>query len=125
MIAPGAIAAAYRASCLDELDALKPGNVHAFADGHRMAVADFVASAEISAPHLAEAGAPVGRRVLRAVEATIDQVGQNTNLGILLLCAPPRPRGRGRPSAPRRPRCSARRFRRRGCARRLCRYPPC
>ena len=88
MIAPGAIAAAYRASCLDELDALKPGNVHAFADGHRMAVADFVASAEISAPHLAEAGAPVGRRVLRAVEATIDQVGQNTNLGILLLCAP-------------------------------------
>ncbi|KQP74599.1 triphosphoribosyl-dephospho-CoA synthase [Methylobacterium sp. Leaf111] len=88
MIAPGTVAAAYRASCLDELDALKPGNVHAFADGHRMAVADFVTSAEVSAPALAEAGAPVGRRVLRAVEATMDRVGQNTNLGILLLCAP-------------------------------------
>ncbi|MCJ2035891.1 triphosphoribosyl-dephospho-CoA synthase [Methylobacterium sp. J-068] len=85
---PGWIAAAYRASCLDELDALKPGNVHAFADGHRMAVADFVASADISAPALAEAGASVGRRVLRAVEATMSGVGQNTNLGILLLCAP-------------------------------------
>lgn len=88
MIASGVIAAAYRASCLDELDALKPGNVHAFADGHRMAVTDFVASAEVSAPALAKAGAPVGQRVLRAVEATMDRVGQNTNLGILLLCAP-------------------------------------
>ena len=88
MIAPGAVAAAYRASCLDELDALKPGNVHAFADGHRMAVADFVTSAEVSASALAEAGAPVGRRVLRAVAATMDRVGQNTNLGIVLLCAP-------------------------------------
>lgn len=88
MIAPEAIAEAYRASCRDELDALKPGNVHAFADGHRMAVADFVTSAEVSAPHLAEAGAPVGRRILAAVEATMSTVGQNTNLGILLLCAP-------------------------------------
>jgi triphosphoribosyl-dephospho-CoA synthase len=87
-LAPETIAAAYRASCLDELDALKPGNVHAFADGHRMAVADFVASAEISALPLAEAGARVGRRVLRAVAATMEAVGQNTNLGILLLCAP-------------------------------------
>lgn len=84
----GTIAAAYRASCLDELDALKPGNVHAFADGHRMAVADFMASADISAPHLAQAGAPVGKRILGAVGATMDAVGQNTNLGILLLCAP-------------------------------------
>ncbi|MBX6323666.1 MAG: triphosphoribosyl-dephospho-CoA synthase, partial [Rhodospirillaceae bacterium] len=30
------IAAAYVAACLAELRALKPGNVHAFADGHRM-----------------------------------------------------------------------------------------
>ncbi|MFZ0838495.1 MAG: triphosphoribosyl-dephospho-CoA synthase, partial [Xanthobacteraceae bacterium] len=28
------IAAAFKAACLDELDAPKPGNVHAFADGH-------------------------------------------------------------------------------------------
>lgn len=86
--APEAIARAYRASCLAELDALKPGNVHAFADGHRMRVADFVASAQVSTPHLAQAGAPVGRRVLTAMDATLRAVGQNTNLGILLLCAP-------------------------------------
>ena len=61
-LSPAVIAAAYEASCLAELDALKPGNVHAFADGHRMAVADFAASARISAPHLAKAGAGLGAR---------------------------------------------------------------
>ncbi|WP_246685037.1 triphosphoribosyl-dephospho-CoA synthase [Methylobacterium sp. WL69] len=83
-----AIGAAYRASCLAELDALKPGNVHAFADGHRMATVDFVTSAEVSAPHLARTGARVGARVRAAMAATLAAVGQNTNLGILLLCAP-------------------------------------
>ncbi|WP_019903816.1 triphosphoribosyl-dephospho-CoA synthase [Methylobacterium sp. 77] len=87
-LSPDAIAEAYRASCLAELDALKPGNVHVFGDGHRMAVADFVTSAAVSAPHLAAPGARVGRRVLAAMEATLHAVGQNTNLGILLLCAP-------------------------------------
>ncbi|KQP58875.1 triphosphoribosyl-dephospho-CoA synthase [Methylobacterium sp. Leaf112] len=83
-----AIGEAYRASCLAELDALKPGNVHAFADGHRMATRDFVISAEVSAPHLARTGTRVGPRVRTAMEATLAAVGQNTNLGILLLCAP-------------------------------------
>jgi len=82
------IGAAYRASCLAELDALKPGNVHAYAAGHRMAVADFVTSAEVSTPHLARAGARVGERIRGGMAATLAAVGQNTNLGILLLCAP-------------------------------------
>ncbi len=85
---PERIADAYRASCLAELDALKPGNVHAFAPGHRMVLADFVTSADISTPYLAGAGARVGRRVREAMAATMKAVGQNTNLGILLLCAP-------------------------------------
>lgn len=85
---PGPIAALYAAACLAELDALKPGNVHAHADGHRMKVADFVTSAEVSGPALARAGAGVGARVRDGVGATMAAVGQNTNLGILLLCAP-------------------------------------
>lgn len=86
---PAAVVAdLYRAACLAELDALKPGNVHGYAPGHRMVVADFVTSADVSAPPLAEPGARVGRRVRGGVEATFAAVGQNTNLGILLLCAP-------------------------------------
>lgn len=79
---------AYLDACRAELRALKPGNVHDFAPGHRMAVADFEESARVSAPHLAAPGAPLGARVERAMSATMAAVGQNTNLGILLLCAP-------------------------------------
>ncbi|MDR7037266.1 triphosphoribosyl-dephospho-CoA synthase [Methylobacterium sp. BE186] len=87
-LAPGLIASLYRAACLAELDAIKPGNVHVHGAGHRMQVSDFVASAEVSAPHLAAPGAGVGARVAGAMDATMRAVGQNTNLGILLLCAP-------------------------------------
>lgn len=87
-LASGTIAALYREACLAELDALKPGNVHAHAAGHRMVVADFQVSAEVSAAPLARSGARVGTRIREGVEATMAAVGQNTNLGILLLCAP-------------------------------------
>ncbi len=82
------VAGAYVEACLAELDALKPGNVHRFAPGHGMEVADFVRSAEASAAPIAAKGARVGARVRAAVEATLSAVGQNTNLGIILLCAP-------------------------------------
>lgn len=82
------LAGLFVAACLAELRAPKPGNVHDFAPGHRMTVADFERSAEVSAPHIARRGAPVGDRVLGAVQATMDAVGCNTNLGILLLSAP-------------------------------------
>jgi triphosphoribosyl-dephospho-CoA synthase len=82
------IARLYCEACLAELAALKPGNVHVFAGGHGMTVADFEASANASAEPLARAGAPVGERVLAAVEATVERLGMNTNLGILLLTAP-------------------------------------
>ncbi|KAF1857810.1 hypothetical protein Lal_00041282, partial [Lupinus albus] len=85
---PARIADLYRAACLAELDALKVGNVHAYAAGHRMEVADFARSAEVSAVGLACEGAGIGARVLAGVAATREAVGQNTNLGILLLCAP-------------------------------------
>ena len=82
------VAAAFKAACLDELDAPKPGNVHVFASGHRMTAAEFVRSAEAAAAPLAMPGARVGTRILGAVEATLTAVGTNTNLGIILLCAP-------------------------------------
>ena len=82
------IADAYFAACLIELDALKPGNVHRHAPGHGMAAVDFEISARVSAPAVARTGARVGARVLDAVTATRAAVGQNTNLGIVLLCAP-------------------------------------
>lgn len=81
-------ARAFIRSCRDEVEALKPGNVHVFADGHGMTVDDFLRSADAAAPALCAPGAPVGARILGAVRATFAAVGLNTNLGIVLLCAP-------------------------------------
>ncbi len=85
---PEAIARSFLDACLAELEALKPGNVHCHGEGHRMRVADFVASAEAAAPLIGQKGLPVGKRIRLAVEATRRAVGQNTNLGIVLLSAP-------------------------------------
>lgn len=82
------VAEAFVWACLAELDAPKPGNVHAFAAGHRMTIDDFIRSADAAAGPLSAAGSRVGARILGAVEATAAAVGANTNLGIILLCAP-------------------------------------
>ncbi len=79
---------AFVSACRMELSALKPGNVHAHAGGHSMQVADFERSALAAAPHIAGPALGVGQKILAAAAATWDAVGCNTNLGILLLCAP-------------------------------------
>jgi triphosphoribosyl-dephospho-CoA synthase len=79
---------AYEDSCRMEIEALKPGNVHVFADGHRMSADQFLTSASVSAGPLTDPALSVGRRILEAIRATRDAVGTNTNLGIVLLAAP-------------------------------------
>jgi triphosphoribosyl-dephospho-CoA synthase len=82
------VADAFIAACRDELEAPKPGNVHVYASGHRMTAAQFADSAAAAADPLCAPGARVGARIRGAVEATLRAVGANTNLGIVLLCAP-------------------------------------
>jgi triphosphoribosyl-dephospho-CoA synthase len=82
------IGAAFERACRDELEALKPGNVHIFASGHAMTVEDFRLSARSAAPFIARPGARIGKRIAGAVKASLEATGQNTNLGIVLLCAP-------------------------------------
>ena len=79
---------AYQSACMGELQALKPGNVHIFADGHGMTIDDFVKSADVTADIIANPALSLGERIFYAVDATQQAVGQNTNLGVLLLCAP-------------------------------------
>jgi len=83
-----ALAAKFKAACIAELEAVKPGNVHALADGHGMTVQDFLHSAEAAAGVIAQPELSVGQRILQAIQATQAAVGCNTNLGIVLLCAP-------------------------------------
>jgi triphosphoribosyl-dephospho-CoA synthase len=82
------LARAFKSACLSEIEALKPGNVHIFADGHGMVAQDFIRSAEAASAVIAQLGASVGQRIFDAVDATWNAVGCNTNLGTILLCAP-------------------------------------
>lgn len=82
------LAVAFKAACMAELEALKPGNVHIFADGHDMTVQDFILSAEAASKVIAKPGLSLGERILSSVEATQKVVNCNTNLGVILLCAP-------------------------------------
>jgi triphosphoribosyl-dephospho-CoA synthase len=79
---------AFKAACMAELEALKPGNVHIFSDGHGMTVRDFIASAEAASEVIALPNLSLGERILLSVEATQKAANMNTNLGVILLCAP-------------------------------------
>ena len=78
-----------RLACLWEAESRKVGNVHPGASFANTTVEDFRRSAEAVAPVFADAATqPIGVTIRRAVEATQAAVGQNTNLGIILLLAP-------------------------------------
>lgn len=88
MISPQRLSELYRQACEVELQAFKPGNVSIYSDGHDMTVADFRISAEVSAQPLCNPDYCLGEKIFYAVKATREAVGCNTNLGIILLCAP-------------------------------------
>lgn len=79
---------AYKKACICDVEAFKPGNVSVYNAGHDMEVDDFLLSAEVSAEPISNPDYSLGEKIYYAVKATKDAVGCNTNLGILLLCAP-------------------------------------
>ena len=79
---------AFVEACTLDVLARKPGNVSEASPGHGMHAGLFLQSAQASAAPLCAARARVGQRIEAAVRATQDLVRCNTNLGIVLLCAP-------------------------------------
>ena len=75
-------------ACELDVAVRKPGNVSRESSGHGMHADMFIASAHAAAGPLFAPGARVGQRIEAAVAATWEVAGCNTNLGILLLCAP-------------------------------------
>ena len=79
---------AFRWACALDVQARKPGNVSEASAGHGMQAELFIASAAAAAGPLCAPGAAVGARIEGAMQATLAVAHCNTNLGILLLCAP-------------------------------------
>lgn len=88
MITRQALIDAYLKACEIELQAFKPGNVSIYSAAHDMTVQDFRISAKVSAEPLTNPSFSLGEKIYYAVKATRAAVPCNTNLGIILLCAP-------------------------------------
>ena len=80
--------ACFLRACELDVAVRKPGNVSRASAGHGMQADMFIASAQAAAGPLFQPGARVGERIEAAVDASWAVAGCNTNLGILLLCAP-------------------------------------
>jgi triphosphoribosyl-dephospho-CoA synthase len=80
--------AAFVRACELDVAVRKPGNVSVVSPGHGMHAGLFVASARAAAPALFAPRSRVGERIETAVAASWAAAGCNTNLGIVLLCAP-------------------------------------
>jgi triphosphoribosyl-dephospho-CoA synthase len=78
-----------RITCLLEVTARKPGNIHRGADFDDAHFLDFLLSASAVGDALGiDVDQGVGAAVLRAVQATRRVVNTNTNLGMILAMAP-------------------------------------
>jgi len=80
--------AAFLCACALDVEVRKPGNVSRASPGHGMTAELFISSATAAAEALFQPGARVGERIEAAVAASWAVAGCNTNLGIVLLCAP-------------------------------------
>ena len=80
--------ALFKSACRADVEAIKPGNVSIYCAGHQMNAEDFINSAAACASAICNPQISLGQRILHAVQATRSVVTMNTNLGIILLCAP-------------------------------------
>jgi triphosphoribosyl-dephospho-CoA synthase len=80
--------ACFERACLLDVAVRKPGNVSFASPGHGMHAQQFIDGARAAAGPLFEAGARIGARIEAAMAASWAAAGCNTNLGIVLLCAP-------------------------------------
>jgi triphosphoribosyl-dephospho-CoA synthase len=80
--------ASFLCACTLDVAVRKPGNVSLHSAGHRMQASMFIDSAVAAAEPLFGRGTGVGERIEAAVQASWSVAHCNTNLGILLLCAP-------------------------------------
>ncbi len=79
---------AFQYACIMDVAALKPGNVGWHGSDRGMTSCDFMHSAMACGKILCASNQTLGQRIFNAVQRTQQAVGHNTNLGIILLCAP-------------------------------------
>ena len=79
---------AYLFSCKKDIELIKPGNVNLISSHKDTKAQDYLDSAILSSKELFTQNYSLGKRILESVNVTRLHVNVNTNLGIILLCAP-------------------------------------
>ena len=79
---------AFEYSCKLDVFAIKPGNVFLDHPAYGMTHKDFLQSSMACSDIICEHNMDIGKKILESVKASMDVVGCNTNLGIILLCVP-------------------------------------
>ena len=79
---------AYLYACHKDIEAIKPGNVNINSPHHDTTASDYLISSINSGSELFNDSYSLGDRILSAIVATKKETQMNTNLGIILLCAP-------------------------------------
>ena len=75
-------------ACQLDVQTYKPGNVSFNSSGFDMTAQDFINSSQACASLMVQPELKLGEKIYLATKESIKAVGCNTNLGIILLCAP-------------------------------------
>ena len=79
---------AYLYACKKDIELVKPGNVNLNSPHSDTTAQDYLNSATLSSKELFREEYSLGERILKSINVTRETVRTNTNLGIILLCAP-------------------------------------
>ncbi len=82
------IQSAYLFSCHKDIELIKPGNVNIISSHKDTNAKDYIDSSILSSKMLFQEKYTLGERILESVKITREKIKTNTNLGIILLCAP-------------------------------------
>ena len=79
---------AYLFACRKDIELIKPGNVNIKSPHPDTKAEDYLESSLLSSKELFKTDYSLGERILNSIKITRSKVKTNTNLGIILLCAP-------------------------------------
>ena len=79
---------AYLFACRKDIELIKPGNVNIKSPHSDTNAEDYLKSSLLSSKELFKPDYSLGERILNSIKITRSEVKTNTNLGIVLLCAP-------------------------------------
>jgi len=79
---------AYLFACRKDIELIKPGNVNIKSPHSDTNAEDYLESSLLSSKELFKPDYSLGERILNSIKITRSKIKTNTNLGIILLCAP-------------------------------------